>query len=229
MGAQWLLVDAPNAAAVVALVQVANTLPVMLLAMPAGVLADAFDKRWLLFVVQVYFLVAGVSLLVLTLAGLMPPSLLLVFTFLLGVGGGGAAAGLAGQHAGAGAAAPDPVGRPAGDGRHQPVPRGRAGAGGSDHRRFGVRDGVRAERAVGDPAGCRRCCSGVAPRPRSAGGRERFWPALRAGGRYAWHDTAVRRILVRLAVFLLPGVGAVGAAAVGRDPTARSRARVATG
>src|SRR5690349_15673511 len=86
LGAQWLLVDAPNAAAVVALVQVANTLPVMLLAMPAGVLADAFDKRWLLFIVQVYFLVAGVALLLLTVAGLMPPSLLLVFTLLLGVG-----------------------------------------------------------------------------------------------------------------------------------------------
>lgn len=40
LGAQWLLVDAPNAAAVVALVQVANTLPVMLLAMQPGVLPE---------------------------------------------------------------------------------------------------------------------------------------------------------------------------------------------
>ena len=60
LGAQWLLVKSPNAAAVVALVQAANTLPVMLLALPAGVLADAFDKRWLLFIVQLYFLVARV-------------------------------------------------------------------------------------------------------------------------------------------------------------------------
>src|SRR3954471_13905913 len=87
VGAQWLLIDAPNAAAVVALVQAANTLPIMLLAMPAGVIADSFDRRWLLFTVQVYFLLVGVLLLVLTLAGLMPPTLLLVFTFLLGVGG----------------------------------------------------------------------------------------------------------------------------------------------
>jgi MFS family permease len=86
LGAQWLLVDASNSAAVVALVQAANTLPVMLLAAPAGVIADSFDRRWLLFTVQVYFLVVGVLLLALTLAGLMPPSLLLVFTFLLGVG-----------------------------------------------------------------------------------------------------------------------------------------------
>ncbi|MDP9412148.1 MAG: MFS transporter, partial [Actinomycetota bacterium] len=48
VGAQWLLVDAPNAAALVSLVQAANTLPVMLLALPGGVLADSFDRRWLL-------------------------------------------------------------------------------------------------------------------------------------------------------------------------------------
>ncbi len=86
LGAQWLLVDVPNATTLVALVQAANTLPVMLLAMPSGVLADSFDRRWLLFCVQVYFLLVGVLFLVLTLTGLMPPSLLLVFTFLLGVG-----------------------------------------------------------------------------------------------------------------------------------------------
>src|SRR5438876_12268184 len=57
VGAQWLLVDAPNAAALVALVQAANTLPVMLLALAGGVLADSFDRRWLLFTVQSYFLI----------------------------------------------------------------------------------------------------------------------------------------------------------------------------
>lgn len=49
VGAQWLFVNDPNAATIVALVQTASTLPVMLLALPAGVLADAFDRRWLLF------------------------------------------------------------------------------------------------------------------------------------------------------------------------------------
>jgi hypothetical protein len=49
VGAQWLLVDAPNAAALVSLVQAANTLPVMLLALAGGVLADSFDRCWLLF------------------------------------------------------------------------------------------------------------------------------------------------------------------------------------
>src|SRR5215207_840716 len=86
VGAQWLLIDAPNAAAVVALVQVANTLPVMLLALPGGVLADSFDRRWLLFTIQVYFFVVGALLAALTFAGLMPPALLLTFTFSLAIG-----------------------------------------------------------------------------------------------------------------------------------------------
>src|SRR5215210_9036714 len=45
VGAQWLLVDAPNAAVLVSLVQAATTLPVMLFALPGGVLADSFDRR----------------------------------------------------------------------------------------------------------------------------------------------------------------------------------------
>lgn len=86
LGAQWFLVDTPGADTVVALVQVTATLPMMLLAMPAGVLADAFDRRWLLFAVQVYLAVLALLLWVLTATDRMSPWLLLAFTFLLGVG-----------------------------------------------------------------------------------------------------------------------------------------------
>src|SRR3954471_12660851 len=204
LGAQWLLIDAPNAAAVVALVQVANTLPVMLLAMPAGVLADAFDKRWLLFFVQVYFLVAGVSLLLLTIAGLMPPALLLVFTLLLGAGAAmqlpawqASTPELVPRHEIRSAARLEMVGvnlaRAAG-----PAVAGLVIAS------FGVETVFALNALSVIPLGVallfwRR------PRTETRTTRERFWPALRAGGRYAWHDPAVRRILVRLAVFLLPG------------------------
>src|SRR3954453_10669498 len=54
VGAQWHLLDEPNAAALVSLVQAASTLPMMLLALPGGVLADSFDRRWLLITVQGY-------------------------------------------------------------------------------------------------------------------------------------------------------------------------------
>ena len=45
VGAQWLLVDQPNASTLVALVQTASMLPMLLLALPAGALADTFDRR----------------------------------------------------------------------------------------------------------------------------------------------------------------------------------------
>src|SRR5512133_2541171 len=86
VGAQWLLVDAPNAAVLVSLVQAATTLPVMLFALPGGVLADSFDRRWLLFSIQAYVFTVGVLLTVLTVAGQMTPALLLAFTFALGAG-----------------------------------------------------------------------------------------------------------------------------------------------
>src|SRR4051794_20134911 len=62
VGAQWLVGEAPDAAARVAWVEAGNALPVMLLALPGGVLPVSFDRRWLLFTVQVYFFVVGILL-----------------------------------------------------------------------------------------------------------------------------------------------------------------------
>jgi hypothetical protein len=45
VGAPVAVVNDPHAATIVLLVQTASTLPIMLLALPAGVLADAFDRR----------------------------------------------------------------------------------------------------------------------------------------------------------------------------------------
>src|SRR3954468_24632323 len=45
VGAQWFLVVLPHATAMVALVQTADTLPDLLLALPGGALADIFDRR----------------------------------------------------------------------------------------------------------------------------------------------------------------------------------------
>lgn len=206
VGAQWLLVEAPNAAAVVALVQVANTVPVMLLAMPAGVLADSFDKRWLLFAVQVYFLIAGVTLLSLTLAGLMPPSLLLVFTFLLGVG---AAVQLPAWQASTPELVPRAQIRSAARLEMVGINVSRAAGpalAGLLLAKFGVPT-VFALNALSVIPLAVALLFWRRTRTETAATRERFWPALRAGGRYLWHDTDARRILVRLGVFLLPAAG----------------------
>src|SRR3954454_14198952 len=79
VGAQWLFVHDPNAATIVTLVQTASTLPMMLLALPAGVLADAFDRRWMMLAIQTYVVVVAVLLAVLTALDRMPPALLLAF------------------------------------------------------------------------------------------------------------------------------------------------------
>ncbi|MEU9385263.1 MFS transporter, partial [Streptomyces sp. NPDC048279] len=50
VGAQWLLLG--HGATLVTLVQTASSLPVVLLALPSGVLADRFDRRRLLVVAQ---------------------------------------------------------------------------------------------------------------------------------------------------------------------------------
>jgi len=74
----------------------------MLLALPGGVLADSFDRRWLLITVQAYLFVVAIPLAVLAAAGQMPPALLLVFTFALGAGAGVQVPPMAGHDARAG-------------------------------------------------------------------------------------------------------------------------------
>ena len=54
VGAQWLLVEEPGADALVAMVQVAAMLPVLVLALPSGALADILDRRRMLITVQLF-------------------------------------------------------------------------------------------------------------------------------------------------------------------------------
>ena len=86
VGAQWLLVDRAHAATLVALVQTASLLPVMLLSLPAGVLADVLDRRRLLIASQAAMAATAGVLAALTAAGLTTPATLLALTFVLGCG-----------------------------------------------------------------------------------------------------------------------------------------------
>jgi len=87
VGAAWLMTSlAPNSPMHVALVQTANHLPTFLLALPAGALADALERRRLLLVTQLWMLLAAVLLGVLTISGQLTPLWLLLLTFALGLG-----------------------------------------------------------------------------------------------------------------------------------------------
>lgn len=86
VGAQWVLVDEPNAAVLVSFVQTAITLPVMLLAIPSGVIADLVDRRRLLLGAQSSMAVLAAVLAVSTATGHTTPSVLLILLFLIGCG-----------------------------------------------------------------------------------------------------------------------------------------------
>jgi MFS family permease len=86
VAAQWLLVYHPHASTLVALVQTADMLPFMFLALPAGVLADIFDRRRYLIYVHLFLTATAGLLAAATFAGIMRPALLLTLTFLEGAG-----------------------------------------------------------------------------------------------------------------------------------------------
>ena len=86
VGAGWLMTSLSSSPSMVALVEAADSLPVMLLAMPAGAIADIVDRRRLLISVQLYFLIVIGALALLTALDRTTPWALLGFTFAIGVG-----------------------------------------------------------------------------------------------------------------------------------------------
>lgn len=86
VGAQWMLVHGPHAALLVSLVQTVDMTPDLLFGLAGGALADIFDRRRVLIVVQSTLAVFGAILTVLTFTNRMGPALLLTLTFILGAG-----------------------------------------------------------------------------------------------------------------------------------------------
>jgi MFS family permease len=86
VGAAWLMATLAPSPLLVALVQTATNLPVFLLGIPAGAIADIMDRRKLLIVTQGCMLAAAATLGVLTLTGKTGPWTLLWLTFALGLG-----------------------------------------------------------------------------------------------------------------------------------------------
>jgi MFS family permease len=203
VGAQWLLVEHSSSTALVAAVQTASLLPVMLLSLPAGVMADVLDRRRLLLFVQLVMAGTAGALAWLTAVGLTTPAVLLVLTFLLGCGQ--AVSGPAWQ-----AIQPELVPR-------EQIPA--AATLGSLT--------VNLARAVGPAiAGVLVAATGPSAvfainavsflgvvaavavwhrRPQEAARPERALAALHAGTRYVRNAPSVRRILVRAALFVIPG------------------------
>lgn len=86
VGAGWLMTQLSASPLMVSLVQGAAAIPVFLVVLPAGALADMVDRRRLLLFTQSWMVVAALALGVLTLLDAVSPWMLLAFTFLMGVG-----------------------------------------------------------------------------------------------------------------------------------------------
>lgn len=86
VGASWLMTSIASSPDIVALVQAAIALPILLFSLPAGAIADIWRRRTVMLIGQCFMLVVSVSLAVLTHFGTVVPSTLLAFTFALGVG-----------------------------------------------------------------------------------------------------------------------------------------------
>jgi MFS family permease len=85
VGEAWLMTSQTPSPLLVALLQTAESLPIFLLALPAGALADVVDRRRLLLCTQVWMCLAATALGVLTLLNLTTPIVLLIFAFTVGL------------------------------------------------------------------------------------------------------------------------------------------------
>jgi MFS family permease len=82
----WLMTVLTPSPLLIALMQTAATLPVVLLGLLAGATADIFDRRRLLIFWQAWMLSAVALLSVLTFFDIISPWILLILTFLLNIG-----------------------------------------------------------------------------------------------------------------------------------------------
>jgi len=86
VGAAWAMTQMTSSADKVALVQTALMLPIMLIAMPAGAIADMHDRRIVALVSLAIALVGATVLTVLAWFNLVTPNILLALCFVVGSG-----------------------------------------------------------------------------------------------------------------------------------------------
>ena len=207
VGAQWLLID--TSPLLVSLVQAASSLPIVVLALPAGAWADMVDRRRLLLAAQLAMFLAAAALAISTFAGSVSPVLILALTFALGCGN--AIAGPSWQ-----AIQPDLVDRgllpqaAALNGLNMNVARAIGPAIGGLIVAVAGAGWVFALNAASFVGIAIVLMLWRSPKRVDGMPPERFVGALRAGGRYVRHALIVRRLLYR-AVLFIPAASAVWA------------------
>jgi MFS family permease len=86
VGAAWAMTQMTSSADKVALVQTALMLPIMLISMPAGAIADMYDRRVVALLSLSISLAGATALAAMAWLGLVTPNILLAFCFIVGCG-----------------------------------------------------------------------------------------------------------------------------------------------
>src|SRR5919202_5029614 len=86
VGATWLMTTLTKSPLLIALLTTMGSLPIFLVGLPAGALADVLDRRRIVLLTQLWMLGVATVLAVLSFTGLIAPWLLLALTFLLSLG-----------------------------------------------------------------------------------------------------------------------------------------------
>ncbi len=86
VGAAWAMTQMTSSASMVALVQTALMLPIMLLSLAAGAIADMYDRRIVGLIALALGLTGGLTLAALAYLNLITPNSLLLFCFMIGSG-----------------------------------------------------------------------------------------------------------------------------------------------
>lgn len=86
VGAAWAMTQLARSADLVALVQAASMLPIMLFALPAGAIADMYDRRIVAIVALSLAFASAAALAAVAYLDLLSPWVLLGFSFLIGSG-----------------------------------------------------------------------------------------------------------------------------------------------
>ena len=91
VAAQWVMTSLTSSALLLSAISAAGSIPILLLAVPAGTLGDLLDRRRLILASQLVMLIAAAGLAVLSAASLLTPIVLLALLFLIGAGGAASA------------------------------------------------------------------------------------------------------------------------------------------
>ncbi|HKU15281.1 MAG TPA: MFS transporter [Steroidobacteraceae bacterium] len=86
VGASWMMLSIAPSPDMVALVQASTSLPIMMLSLVAGAMADNMDRRKVMISAQLFMLAVSLALAACAWSGLIGPWSLLLFTFSIGVG-----------------------------------------------------------------------------------------------------------------------------------------------